>query len=357
MFPNPRASWTDPCGADGDVIVSSRARLARNLVDFPFVNRASDEERNQILRFVRSLPLSADGDWRWIDLAGMSRHDRRLLLERHLVSREFIDEDLPRAVGIGHGERISVMVNEEDHLRLQALVPGCDLTEAWRLVADLDGRLERSAEVATHPRWGYLTACPTNVGTATRFSVMAHLPALRLTNEVERLKRAALALDLAVRGFYGEGSESTGEFFQLSNQVTLGMSEPDILERFATVVVPKIVAYERLAREMLLDRDRTALEDRVHRSLAILNAARLLSTDEAMKHLSRVRLGVVSGLLTEVGLPTIHRLFLEVQPAHLLRSHPDLVPASRPSSRDGEDLAMRERRSRLVREALASTSE
>lgn len=354
MFPNPQASWTDPCGADGDVIVSSRARLARNFADFPFVNQADEAERSRILQFVRSLPLSAEPDWRWVDLAGVSRHERRLLLERHLVSREFIEEDLPRAVGIGHEGRISVMVNEEDHLRLQALVPGCDLTEAWRLVADLDERLEQSAKLATHPRWGYLTACPTNIGTAVRFSVMAHLPALRLTNEVERLKRAALALDLAVRGFYGEGSESTGEFFQLSNQVTLGMSEPDILERFATVVVPRIVAYERLAREMLLDRDHLALEDRVHRSLALLRAARLLTADETMKHLSRIRLGVVSGLLSGVDLQTIHRLVLDVQPAHLLRDHPDLVPAKGPTQRDGEDLGVRERRASIVRAALST---
>jgi protein arginine kinase len=244
------------------------------------------------------------------------------------------------------------MVNEEDHLRMQALVPGCDLAEAWRLVASIDGRLEQVADLAVHPRWGYLTACPTNVGTAVRFSVMAHLPALRLTNEVERLKRAAIALDLAVRGFYGEGSESAGEFYQLSNQVTLGMSEVDLLEKFSTEIVPQIVAYERMAREMLLDRNRLGLEDRIQRSLGLLRSARLLTAEEAMKNLSRLRLGAVVGLLDEVELGTIHRLFLAVQPAHLLKAHPDLGVDAGSAGRQGEDERIRERRASIVRSAL-----
>jgi protein arginine kinase len=338
--------WLDALGEHGDVVVSSRARLARNLAGFPFVNRADEGQQSEVLRLVRSLPLCEQSDWRWIDLADLERQERRLLLERHLVSQEFIDHDVPRAVGIGHGDRLSVMVNEEDHLRMQALVPGCDLAEAWRLVAAVDGRLEQVADLAVHARWGYLTACPTNVGTAARFSVMAHLPGLRLTNEVERLKRAAIALDVAVRGFYGEGSDSSGEFYQLSNQVTLGMSEIDLLEKFSTEIVPRIVSYERMAREMLLDRNRIGLEDRVQRSLGLLRSARLLTSEEAMKNLSRLRLGIVVGLLDEIDLATVHRLFLAVQPAHLLREHPDLT------FRDGEDEHARERRASIVRSTL-----
>jgi protein arginine kinase len=349
----PKGSWVEAFGEHGDVVVSSRARLARNLADFPFVNRADAVQQAEVLRLVRSLPLCDHDDWQWIELGGLDRHERRLLLERHLVSQEFIDHDLPRAVGIGHGDRLSVMVNEEDHLRMQALVPGCDLPEAWRLVAAIDGRLEQVADLAVHPRWGYLTACPTNIGTAVRFSVMAHLPALRLTNEVERLKRAAIALDVAVRGFYGEGSDSSGEFYQLSNQVTLGMSEVDLLERFSNEIVPRIVAYERMAREMLLDRNRLGLEDKVQRSLGLLRSARLLTAEEAMKNLSRLRLGVVVGLLEEIELATIHRLFLDVQPAHLRREHPDLIPDSGSTGRDGEDERTRARRAAIVRSALA----
>ncbi len=338
--------WLDAFGEHGDVVVSSRARLARNLAGFPFVNRADERQQSEVLRVVRSLPLCDQSDWRWIDLADLERQERRLLLERHLVSQEFIDHDVPRAVGIGHGDRLSIMVNEEDHLRMQALVPGCDLAEAWRLVAAVDGRLEQVADLAVHARWGYLTACPTNVGTAVRFSVMAHLPGLRLTNEVERLKRAAIALDIAVRGFYGEGSDSSGEFYQLSNQVTLGMSEVDLLEKFSTEIVPRIVSYERMARDMLLDRNRLGLEDRIQRSLGLLRSARLLTSEEAMKNLSRLRLGIVVGLLDEIDLATVHRLFLAVQPAHLRREHPDLA------HRDGEDEHARERRASIVRTAL-----
>ena len=190
--------WIESGGPESDVVVSSRARLARNLAGFPFVNQASGDQCREILRLVKSLDL-ADSPMQWLDVVELEPPERELLVERHLVSRNFIEADTPRGVLIGDGERLSVMVNEEDHLRMQVLLPGCDLGEAWRKAAEVDRALERNVDLAVHPRWGYLTACPTNVGTAIRFSVMVHLPALRMTNEIERLRRAANALDLAVR--------------------------------------------------------------------------------------------------------------------------------------------------------------
>lgn len=346
--------WIESGGPESDVVVSSRARLARNLAGFPFVNQASGDQCREILRLVKSLDL-ADSPMQWLDVVELEPPERELLVERHLVSRNFIEADTPRGVLIGDGERLSVMVNEEDHLRMQVLLPGCDLGEAWRKAAEVDRALERNVDLAVHPRWGYLTACPTNVGTAIRFSVMVHLPALRMTNEIERLRRAANALDLAVRGFYGEGSESAGDFYQVSNQITLGVADGDLLGRFIDTVVPRIVEYERMARRMMLERSRMQLEDRIHRSLGLLESARLLGVEEAMKHLSRIRLGVSMGLLDRPRLSTVQRLFLDVQPGHMRLNHPDLQTQNGSSDpANANDEAIRTHRAELVRKALSS---
>ncbi|MEE2894967.1 MAG: protein arginine kinase [Planctomycetota bacterium] len=345
-----RGPWIESGGADADVVISSRVRLARNLAGFNFVNQSTDEESRELVRLVRSFDFS-DSPGQWIDVDELAEPQRQLLVERHLVSRPFLESSTPRSVLIGQDERLSVMVNEEDHLRVQVILPGCGLESAWERATVIDERLERDVEFAVHPRWGYLTACPTNLGTAIRFSIMAHLPALRMTNELERLRRAANALDLAVRGFYGEGSESSGDFYQVSNQITLGVSESDLLGRFVGSVVPRIVEYERMARNMLLDRSRPQLEDRVHRSLGLLRSARLLGVDEAMKHLSRVRLGVALDLLDGVALEAVQRLFLEVQPGHLTlddRFPGESVPA------DELDETMKSVRATLVRTALSN---
>lgn len=351
--------WIEHSGPDADVVVSSRARLARNLSGLPFVNQASDAEKREVLQLVQTLPLAGDRSEElvWIDLQQSTPADRRLLFERHLVSRQFLESISPRAVAIADDEQLSVMVNEEDHLRMQVLLPGLELEEAWRRVVEFDRRLERNADIAVHPRWGYLTACPTNVGTAIRFSVMLHLPGLRLTNELERLRRASNDLDLAVRGFYGEGSDSSGDFYQVSNQLTLGVSETDLLATFVGEIVPRIVAYERMARDILIERSATLLEDRVHRALGTLRSARLLAIEESMKHLSRVRLGIALGLLTDIPMGTVQRLFLEVQPAHLRRVQPDSIDdtALEPVTEDRllDDERTRRRRADLVRTALS----
>lgn len=338
-----------------DVVVSSRVRLARNLAGFPFVNRADPSQCREIVSMVKSLELAPEIGTTWIDMAEASATEQHVLLERHLVSRQFVAADGPRGVAITQDRTLSIMVNEEDHLRIQVLLPGSRLRNAWNQVNEVDRRLERTAELAIHPRWGYLTACPTNVGTAIRFSIMAHLPALRLTNEIERLRRAANSLNLAVRGFYGEGSESSGDFYQISNQLTLGLSEEDLLDTFVDTVVPKVVGYERLAREMLLERNRILLEDRVHRAFGILSAARLLSIEEGMKHLSRIRLGISLGILNDVSLDVVRRLFLEMQPAHLRVTHGTGASAE-PVIEDLDDEWIRECRATLVRRTLCGAS-
>ena len=347
--------WIEHTGPDCDVVVSSRARLARNLAGYPFVNQASEKQRWEIVQLFRSLPLQgrSEEELIWIDMSQATVRDRQLLFERHLVSRQFVDNDLPRAVAVGDDESLSLMVNEEDHLRMQVLLPGLRLTEAFERVREMDRRLEGYADLAVHPRWGYLTACPTNLGTACRFSVMLHLPGLRLTNEMERVRRAAKDLHLAVRGFHGEGSESSGDFYQVSNQVTLGLAEQDLLDEFISVVVPRVVEYERVARQMLIDRNEPLLDDRVNRALGILRSAHLLGIDEAMKLLSRVRLGIALGRLQDVEMATIQRLFLELQPAHLQQRNPEIATAPNEDSNSIEDDAnLRFIRAEVTRNAL-----
>jgi protein arginine kinase len=328
-----------------DVVISCRVRLARNVAGFPFVNRASELQLGEILSLTKPALLQNDiaQGMIWVDLCKSTLRDRRLLFERHLISKHHAESEIRRAVAVSGDESLSVMVNEEDHLRMQILAMGMQLGSVYERLNAVDDALESRVNYAFSPRWGYVTACPTNVGTGIRFSVMMHLPALKITNEIEKVRRAARDLHLAVRGYYGEGSESAGDFYQISNQVTLGRSEQEILEEFQTVIVPRIIEYEHQSRRVLLERNAALLDDRVHRALGILRSARLLGAEEAMKLLSRVRLGAHMGRLRDVRLETITELFLLVQAAHLkLHARAEL---------EGDQL--REARATLIRERLS----
>ena len=305
-----------------DCVLSSRVRLARNLVGFHFVNRCSPEQLSDVVHRVQSARLGGpfESGVRWVNVQGTTPVDRLLLFERNLISRPFVESPHPRCVAISADESTSVMVNEEDHLRLQMLAPGMQLRELSNRMLVLDSSVERSLEYAFHPRFGYLTACTTNVGTGIRVSAMLHLPALALVQELEKVQRAARELQLAIRGFHGEGTEALGDFYQVSNQTTLGRSEQDIVEQFAGSIVPQFVEYERAARRALIERDPTALDDRVHRALGVLRACRQLSLEESIKFLARVRLGVALGRIEGVSLGLINQLLLQVQPAHLSRA-------------------------------------
>jgi protein arginine kinase len=311
--------WNGASGPQHDVVMSCRVRLARNVAGFPFVNRAAARECEQILQLTRRVLVGdvLGRDMMWVDLDHASPLDRALLVERHLISKNHAESEVRRAVAISSDETLSIMVNEEDHLRMQCIAPGLQLDEVFRASCEVDDAIEARVDYAFSPRWGYLTACPTNVGTGIRFSVMLHLPALKITHEIERVRRAAKDLHLAVRGYYGEGSDSAGDFYQISNQVTLGRTEEDLLMEFQNSVLPRIIEYEQEARRILADRHPTVLDDRIHRALGLLRSARLLGTDEAMKLLSRVRLGVCLGRLSGIDLATVNRLFLQIQPAHL----------------------------------------
>ncbi len=320
-------SSTVQVGPESDVVVSCRVRLARNVAGFPFVGRSTDAQRHEVMRLVAQAPLAPafPKGLAWIQMAQTSAQERQLLVERHLVSRHFAESAIPRTLGVDPDEVLSVMVNEEDHLRIQTILPGFRLAEAFEAARRFDTALESSVDFAFSSRWGYLTACPTNVGCGVRMGVMLHLPGLRYTGEMERVKRAAKEMHLAMRGFYGEGTETIGNFYQVSNQLTLGFGEDELLRRFMEETVPSLVHYEREARRVLAESNRALLEDKVHRAAALLRAARLLGAEEATKQLSSLRLGICQGLIPDVSLELVQRLLLQVQPAHLARLDPSAV--------------------------------
>ena len=252
-----------------EIVISSRIRLARNVFGHPFLTRCTRHQRNSLETRIRQTILEAQvvPQMLYVDLEAAPEIDRHLLVERHLISKPHAAAEGARGVAIGDGETVSIMVNEEDHLRIQVLRCGLQLDETWDQINRIDDALEAKLDFAFHPRFGYLTACPTNVGTGIRVSVMLHLPALKITGEIEKVFRAAKQLHLAVRGLYGEGTEATGDFYQISNQTTLGKSEEEILGDFKTEVIPTIIDYERHARKMLLNDRTIALDDKVGRAL------------------------------------------------------------------------------------------
>ena len=310
--------WLRTGGPKSEIAVSTRVRLARNLANRRFPTHPDQSERQEVLDEIRdafmAVPCGRDLTWRELD--AQPTLDRRLLMERHLISRELADGVGPRAVAFDAQEATAVMVNEEDHLRLQSMRSGLRLREAFDFINRLDSELATRLEFAFDPSYGYLTSCPTNVGTGLRTSVMLHLPGLVMTQHIEKVFRATYEMRMTVRGFYGEGTEASGELYQISNQITCGRSEAEILEDMEAAIAA-IIEYEEKARRELATKERPRLEDRVWRSLGILRNARLMSSEEAMRHLSSLRLGVVMGLLGKITLEDVQRLFLLTQPAHL----------------------------------------
>jgi protein arginine kinase len=318
---NHAGEWLRGNGPMSEIVISSRIRLARNVLGFPFLSRCSRHQRVALEGKIRQTVLASgvSEEMLYVDLEAAPEMDRQLLVERHLISKPHATAEGARGVAVGEHETVSIMVNEEDHLRIQVLRSGLQLEEAWEQITKVDDRLEAKLDWAFHPRFGYLTACPTNVGTGIRVSVMLHLPALKLTGEIDKVFRAAKELRLAVRGLYGEGSEATGDFYQISNQTTLGQTEEDIISDFKHVVIPKIIEYEHHARRMLLNDRTVQLDDKVARAVGLLRSARMISSEETLLLLSHVRAGIHLGRVKDIDLRTVNELFLLTQPAHLQR--------------------------------------
>lgn len=310
--------WLRGSGPQSDIVISSRVRLARNLAEFPFIRRCNEQDRQGIEKTFREAIQSVN-EWKElisVDVAGLPTIDRQFLVERQLISRELADANGARCVFIDGNETYSLMINEEDHLRMQVMHSGFDLESAWQQANQMDNLLDQRVNFAFHERLGYLTACPTNVGTGLRVSVMLHLPALVITQQIEKVFRSLQKMGLAVRGLYGEGSQAMGDFYQISNQVTLGKSEEDLVKQVGEVI-PVIIDYERQARSFLVKESRKDLHDRVSRAYGILCTAQQISSEETLHLLSSVRMGINLGLIQDLEIPTINKLFIHTQPAHL----------------------------------------
>ncbi len=313
-------TWMAGTGEEPAHVLSTRVRLARNLAAIPFTHRAREEQLASILTSVataarRSHPLTDGSAWKMNDLSAI---ERAFLLERHLISRDMADARRTRGVLIGASESASVMVNEEDHIRIQALAPGLQLYDAWELADTLDNDLDAVLEYAFSDDWGYLTSCPTNVGTGMRVSVLVHLPSLVLTKQISKVVQGLSQMGLAVRGFYGEGSEVMGNFFQVSNQTTLGRSERESLEVLEKAT-RQLLEHEEAARDHML-RDpltRAMLEDKIWRAYGTLQHARLLTSQEVVNLTSAVRFGVAVDMRGLPDVAALNEVVICAQPAHL----------------------------------------
>lgn len=310
--------WLKGSGPESDIVISSRIRLARNLADFPFIRKATDQDRLAIKQTIRNRALATESlqSVFYLDVSELESVDRQFLVERQLISREHAESEGARGVAIDFGETYSLMINEEDHLRIQVMHSGLDLDSAWQQISDIDDTVEKYVTYAFHDKLGYLTACPTNVGTGMRVSVMLHLPALVITRQIEKVFRSLHKISLAVRGLYGEGSQAMGDFYQISNQITLGRSETELINQVSEVV-PVLIDYERRAREFLMRESHKDLHDRVSRAYGILCSAKTISSEETMHLLSSVRMGVNLGLIDNLKIPDVNKLFIHTQPAHL----------------------------------------
>jgi protein arginine kinase len=310
--------WLKGSGPESDVVVSCRIRLARNLAEYPFISRCTPADRIEVEKTLREYVTHFEdvGPIEYLDVNSLEVIDRQFLVERQLISRELAESEGARGVAIAENEQVSLMVNEEDHLRIQVMHSGLDLQLAWGQINEIDNLLCDRAVFAFHPQLGFLTACPTNVGTGIRVSVMLHLPALVITRQIDKVFRSLQKIGLAVRGLYGEGSQAMGDFYQISNQVTLGRSEEEIVRQVSDII-PQIIEYERKAREVLIKESHETLHDRVSRAFGILRTAQTISSEETMHLLSSVRLGVNLGLIRDVSISTLNQLFIHTQPAHL----------------------------------------
>jgi protein arginine kinase len=330
-FKEPVGEWLRGEGSEADLVISSRVRLARNLTDVPFTTVANDRQRAEVAdRIQDSLDTLRPGlSLKIQHLEELDDVEKLVLVERHLISRELAMASGPRVVAHDETESFSLMGNEEDHLRLQVVKSGYRLEEAWQQMDHLEKAIDSELQFAFDKKFGYLTACPTNVGTGLRASVMLHLPAMMITGKIEEVNRAATKLHLAIRGLFGEGTEAQGDFFQISNQRTLGETEEKILQNIAEVL-PKILSYERTLRGQLFEQRKEWTEDRVGRAFGILSHARVIQSKEALDHLSLMRLGVSMGILQDLTMDQVNRMFLYSQPGHLQAiDGQELSPAER----------------------------
>lgn len=334
-------NWITGVNDDG-IVISSRIRLARNIKGEAFPYRLDEEESRKIINDVeKAFYPEQSSEFKTINLWEQDKMTQQTFLEKHLISHKLLSNSKNAAFIVNKDETISIMVNEEDHIRLQCITAGFNLKEAYEAADKLDDKLEESLQYAFHEKLGYLTACPTNVGTGLRASLMIHLPALSMNSEMNGVLKALTQVGMTIRGLYGEGSEALGDFYQISNQITLGLREEEIITNL-TAVANQIINQENIAREQMLKKYKYELEDKLLRSLGLLRSAVLLNSKECLFNLSNVRLGVDLGIINGIDKKTLNNLLVDIQPASL-------------QSKSNEKLSEKERdlkRAEMVREIL-----
>jgi len=321
-------SWLE-AGVDEGPVISSRIRLARNVEEHCFPGWASEEENADVWRQVSSIFQSMEQHficWGMMDTPNL---DKEILFERHLISQDLVGQEDSCGVFVSPDECLSIMVNEEDHIRIQSLQSGLNLKEAWRAANQMDDELEAQLSYSFSPKLGYLTSCPSNIGTGMRASVMLHLPGLVLMEEMDPVINGISKIGLAVRGMWGEGTEAAGNMFQISNQITLGRSESEIIDHLEQIVL-ELIDHENNARIRLMNDRSIMVEDHVARAFGVLSNARMVSSGEALNLLSTLRLGLDLGMIDQFSRQELDTLFISIQPAHLQKLEAkDLDPEDR----------------------------
>lgn len=351
LLEQPLTPWMNNGGEEGDIVLSSRIRLARNLCELPFPNRADLTQLAQVegkmQGLVEDLQANTGSDYLFVELDRLTPLERNVLVEKHIISPNHAALADNRALVVSADATVSVMVNEEDHLRIQAMLAGLNLEEALGLAHTIDDTLEAKLDIAFNEQMGYLTTCPTNLGTGLRASVMMHLPGLIFTRQITRIVNAATQLGLAVRGLYGEGTETAGNIFQISNQITLGFSEQEIIDNL-TDAVRQILNHERAARQALYKHSPDALIDKVWRAYGLLRYARSMSDQEALALLSEVRLGIDLHIIDGIRPELFNELVVTSRPNYLQR---------RIGSSELSQSGLNRFRAQLIRETLESVDE
>lgn len=312
------SNWIKGGGPSNEIILSTRVRLARNLSNTPFppllnkengavvIDKIYDEDtRNSIFK-----------GYKYYNMQDIGSVDRYVLVERHLISPNLAAQGSMGAALISQDEKVSIMLNEEDHIRIQTVMPGLQLREAWNIASSIDDKIESKVDYAFDERFGYLTSCPTNVGTGLRASVMIHLPGLNISSNINKILRAVTQVGLTIRGIYGEGTEFIGNIFQISNQITLGRSEEETIDNL-TGITEQIIDKEKEARNLLLQNNRIMLEDKVWRAWGIMTNARSISGQESMKLLSEIRLGIDMGILKSIPISVLNEIMVDTNNASL----------------------------------------
>ena len=313
-----KESWLNGKGPDSDIVFSSRIRVARNAKGYLFPLRATAVQREEVYEKIKAaIPgVKQLKDSMAVSMNGLDDVDKMFLLERHLVSQEHLSSQRGKGVVITSDEHVAVMINEEDHLRMQVITSGFDLGKCWDILNSIDNDLSKKISFSFDSEIGYLTACPTNVGTGLRASCMLHLPALVLTKRINKILELLAKISFTARGLFGEGTQALGNFFQVSNQVSLGVSEQELIDNLVGVV-NQVKQQELDARQLLLKKYRMSLEDSIGRAYGILRNCRMIDTKEAFSHLSVLSLGLDLGIIKKIKRETLNNLFIIIQPAHL----------------------------------------